>query len=194
VLLAVITWQVAVDGPLLSADAQLATALRHNAPPTFVAELFADLGNPGVALPVLVAAMAYTAVTARVRRWLPPLCALLPVVGAVLVVSILKVWLGRPGPLGGINYYPSGHTAMAAVAFGGAALLLSLSVPGPPYWPLPATAACLTLLCSAGLIWRGYHWPLDVLASWCLGWVLLVSATALVRRGLGHGGRGQPNS
>ena len=158
-----ITWQVAVAGPLLSADAQLATALRHNSPPTFVAELFADLGNPTVALPVLVAAMAYAAVTGRVRRWLPPLCAVLPVVGAVVVVTVLKFWLGRPGPIGGINYYPSGHTAMAAVAFGGAALLLSLSVPGL------RTGHCGPRRVSHAVVQRGSDLARLSLAAGCAG-------------------------
>ncbi|HEV7628680.1 MAG TPA: phosphatase PAP2 family protein [Streptomyces sp.] len=190
---ALITWQVAVAGPLLKVDAQLGAVLRHNSPPADVAELLADLGNLTVALPVLAAATAYAVATGGVRRWLPPLYAVLAMGCVAVIVPLLKVSLGRPGPLGGINYYPSGHTATAAVAFGCAALLLSLTTPRSPrapYWPLPATAALLTLLCSAGLIWRGYHWPLDVVASWCLGWVLMVSATALVRHGLQLSGRG----
>lgn len=192
-LLALITWQVAVGGPLLTLDAQLGAVMRRNSPPTFVAELCADLGNPGVALPVLAGAIAYAVATGGARRWLPPLYAVAAMAAAALTVSVLKVGLGRPGPLGGHNYYPSGHTATAAVAFGGAALLLSLTMRRPPHWPLLAVAALLTLSCSAGLIWRGYHWPLDVLASWCLGWVLLVSATALTRRGLRHPGGGSPD-
>jgi len=187
VLFALITWQVAVAGPLLALDARLGGALRRSSPPTVVAELFADLGNLTVAVPVLAAATAYAvyrAPTSGVHRWLAPLCVLTAMGGVAVIVPLVKVWLGRPGPLGGVNYYPSGHTATAAVAFGGAALLLSLSLRRRRYWPLPATAAVLTALCSAGLVWRGYHWPLDVLASWCLAWVLLTSAAAFVRRGL----------
>ncbi|MFC4494115.1 phosphatase PAP2 family protein [Streptomyces ovatisporus] len=149
-----------------------------------MAELCADLGNLAVAVPVLVAAAVYAAAGAGVRRWLAPVCALAALGCVAVIVTLVKVWLGRPGPLGGVNYYPSGHTATAAVAFGGAALLLCLSVRRLPRWPLPSAAALLTALCSAGLVWRGYHWPLDVLASWCLSWVLLASATAAVRRGL----------
>lgn len=189
VLFSLITWQVAVGGPLLGADARLGEAFRSAAPPAAVAELLADLGNLTVALPVLAAATGHVAAsgTSRgVRRWLPPLCALGAMGCVAVIVPLLKVSLGRPGPFGGSNYYPSGHTATAAVAFGGAALLLSLSVRRPPYWPLPAAAALLTLLCGAGLVWRGYHWPLDVVASLCLGWVLLAAATAVVRTGLRH--------
>ncbi|SCK37056.1 undecaprenyl-diphosphatase [Streptomyces sp. WMMB 714] len=148
-----------------------------------MSELFADLGNPEVALPVLAAACAYAAAVVRGRRWLAPLCVLGALGGAAVAVSLVKVWLGRPGPLGGVNYYPSGHTATAAVAYGGAALLLCLSVRRLPSWPAPVAAVVLTVLCGAGLVWRGYHWPLDVLASLCLSWVLLAPAAAAVRRG-----------
>ncbi|OEV08526.1 phosphatase PAP2 family protein [Streptomyces nanshensis] len=183
-LFALITWQVAVDGPLAAVDMRLGDALRHTAPPDALAELCADLGNMIVALPVLAAACTYSVVTGGVRRWLPPVCAAAALAVTALLVTLVKVWLGRPGPPGGTNYYPSGHTATAAVAFGGAALLFSLTVRRPPYWPLPATAALLTGACSAGLVWRGYHWPLDVAASWCLSWVVLTAATAVVLRGL----------
>ncbi|MGH3311522.1 MAG: phosphatase PAP2 family protein [Streptomyces sp.] len=187
-LFTLITWQIAVDGPLRAADERLGAALRHLAPPGFVAGLCADLGNVTVAVPVLLAAMVHavtsTGTAGRYRRWLPPLCATAAMAAVALFVPLLKVWLDRPGPLGGIGYYPSGHAATAAVAFGGAALLLCLSVRQRPYWPLLATAAVLTVANGAGLVWRGYHWPLDVLASWCLAWVLLVLGTAAARRGL----------
>ncbi|NLU76499.1 phosphatase PAP2 family protein [Streptomyces sp. HNM0575] len=163
---------------------RLGNLLQRNSPPDAVAELLADLGNLAVAVPVLAAAMTYAVVTGGARRWVPPVCAALALTATGLAVTLVKVWLGRPGPPGGTNYYPSGHTATAAVAFGGAALLFSLTVRRPPYWPLPATAALLTLACSAGLVWRGYHWPLDVVASWCLSWVVLTSATAAAVRGL----------
>ncbi|OEU85917.1 hypothetical protein DB35_11470 [Streptomyces abyssalis] len=191
-LFALITWQVAVDGPLAGLDVRLGDTLRRTSPPAAVAELFADLGNLAVALPVLAAAMTYAVVTGGgregqgARRWLPPVCAALALVLTGVAVTLVKVWLGRPGPPGGTNYYPSGHTATAAVAFGGAALLFSLTARRPPYWPLPATAALLTLACSAGLVWRGYHWPLDVVASWCLSWVVLTGAVAVTLRGLGR--------
>ncbi|WP_314176974.1 phosphatase PAP2 family protein [Streptomyces winkii] len=183
-MFALVTWQVAVDGPLVRIDMWLGGWMQRASPPDAVAEACADLGNPAVGVPVLAAAMTYAVVTGGRRRWLPPLCAALALAGAALAVTLVKVWLGRPGPPGGTNYYPSGHTATAAVAFGGAALLFSMTVGRRPYWPLPATAALLTVACSAGLLWRGYHWPLDVLASWCLSWVLLTSATAVTLRGL----------
>lgn len=179
VLFALITWQVAADGPIVAYDVRLSGVLRRSPPPAPVAELLADLGNMEVAVPVLLAAAVYAAVRGDARRhWQAPAAAALALVLVALLVSLVKVWLGRPGPPGGTNYYPSGHAAAAAVAFGGAALLVSATVRRGVRLLLYAGSALLTLACSAGLMWRGYHWPLDVAGSWCLSWAALTGAAA----------------
>ncbi|MGW1516034.1 phosphatase PAP2 family protein [Streptomyces sp. NPDC002287] len=159
-LFALITWQVLTAGPLLAWDQDLSRALVRTVPDA-VTERLADLGNVPVALPVLVLAMAYA-----VRRG-HRLAALAAGAAMALVPALvvpLKEWTARPGPLEpwAAGYYPSGHTATALTAYTAAALLLT------PYtrrrWPLPAAAA-LTALTAAGLVLRGFHWPLDVLAS-----------------------------
>nr|WP_240979785.1 phosphatase PAP2 family protein [Streptomyces sp. HNM0574] len=186
-VLALLTWQVAADGPLRAADEELGEAMRTAAPPAAppepLSELLADLGNLAVALPVLALALLWSGL--RTRAWVPAGCAALAMALVPLLVSAGKAWLDRPGPLHGTGYFPSGHAATAAVAFGAAALLL-LRTLGPSRRrlrvPLLCAAAVLTLANGAGLVWRGYHWPADVLASWCLGWLLLVPAAALARR------------
>ncbi|WP_280906891.1 phosphatase PAP2 family protein [Streptomyces sp. SAI-117] len=186
-LFALITWQVVEDGPLLRADERVSRALVH---PDRLGDGLSDLGNVQVAVPLLVAALAY--VTWRHRRtgtdrwWLPAtagalLMALLP---AILVP--LKIWTARSGTSvvpPGTGYFPSGHTATAAVAYGTATLFLL------PLLRTPRTRRALVTLCtllvlavSYGLIRRGYHWPLDVLASWCLSTLLLRLLVTLVRR------------
>ncbi|MFF2192915.1 phosphatase PAP2 family protein, partial [Streptomyces sp. NPDC058157] len=159
-LFALITWQVLDGGPLLTPDQELSRALVR-AVPDAVTERLADLGNVEVAVPVLVAAMAYA-----VRRGhrLAALAAGLAMALVPALIVPLKEWTARPGPLEpwAAGYYPSGHTATALTAYTAAALLLT------PHtrrrWPLP-TAAALTALTAAGLLLRGFHWPLDVLAS-----------------------------
>ncbi|MBR7677405.1 phosphatase PAP2 family protein [Streptomyces daliensis] len=182
-VLSAVTWQIASRGPLRAADERLGDAMRRASPPVPLAELLADLGNMEVALSALAVAMACALWRARRRK--PVLrYAVLPYAVAMaavpLVVSLLKAWIGRAGPLGGSGFYPSGHAATAAVAFGGAALLLLPHVRRG--WPPLAAAVALTLLNGPGLVWRGYHWPLDVLASWCLAWVLLTAAYAVASR------------
>ncbi|XIE80408.1 hypothetical protein AB6O49_25690 [Streptomyces sp. SBR177] len=51
------------------------------------------------------------------------------------------------------------------VAYFGAAFLVSRR--------LVPVAAVLTAVTGTGLILRGFHWPLDVLASLCLGLLIL---------------------
>ncbi|MFD3947475.1 phosphatase PAP2 family protein [Streptomyces sp. NPDC058579] len=127
--------------------------------PRQVSELGADLGNMTVALPVLACAMAYAIWRGHRTQ---ALFAGLTMAAVPLLVIPLKEWTARPGPLEpwAAGYYPSGHTATAMVAYVGAAFLVSRRL-------LPL-AAVLTALTGAGLILRGYHWPLDVLASLAL--------------------------
>ncbi|WAX77678.1 phosphatase PAP2 family protein [Streptomyces sp. KMM 9044] len=178
-LFALITWQVVTDGPLVDLDERLSEALVE---PDTASEVLADLGNTEVAVPLLAAALVYVAwrgrAVGRDRWWLPPAAGTVAMVLVPVLVVPLKEWTGRPGTPAvppAVGYYPSGHTATAVVAYGAAVLLLL------PLLRSPVVRRAFLLLCAAlvagasyGLVRRGYHWPLDVAASWCLGAVLLV--------------------
>ncbi|MBB5936035.1 phosphatase PAP2 family protein [Streptomyces zagrosensis] len=111
----------------------------------------------------------------------------------------------------GNGYYPSGHAATAAVGYGAVFLLAVFartvaraSAPRgapanasaksptrtadscrPVMWRwLLAGLMCLNLAIGLGLVRRGYHWPLDVLGSWCLSALLLGCVVWSVRRAL----------
>ncbi|PKW10393.1 undecaprenyl-diphosphatase [Streptomyces sp. 1222.5] len=199
VLFALMTWQVLVHGPLLRLDTRLSGALRH--PDLFSAAL-SDLGNVEVALPVLVAALGYAAWRGRAagaaRWWLPPLAAAVPMALVPAIVVPLKDWTARPGtPVvpPGIGYFPSGHTATAAIAYGGATLLLLPWLRSPAARrTLVAGCALLVLGVSFGLVRRGWHWPLDVVASWCLCTVLLTTQVLVVSRSRRRSSSGTPSS
>ncbi|MFI1400305.1 phosphatase PAP2 family protein [Streptomyces sp. NPDC020681] len=166
-LFALITWQVAANGPLRSLDERVEHAIVGHGPRPLT-DLLADLGNMAVALPVLALALAYA--VWRGRR-LDALYAVLAMAAVPALVVPLKALIDRQGPLTeATGYYPSGHSATALVAYGAAALLVRAS------WAMPV-AVLLTVATGIGLVLRGYHWPLDVLASWCLfGAVLLVTS------------------
>ncbi len=186
-LFALLTWQVTADGPLLGVDERLSRALTHPDP---AFEPLADLGNVSVAVPVLLLVVWYVARRARAagagRWWLPPVAALAPMALMPLIVIPLKEWTDRPGtpvvpPATG--YYPSGHTATAAAAYGAAALvLLPWLLTALVRRAVAATAVVLVGAVSLGLVRQGYHWPSDVVASWCLGTVLLGALWLLLRR------------
>lgn len=175
-----ITWQVVTRGPVERLDERLSGALVH---PDGVSQFLADLGNAQIAVPVLASALVYAAWRARATGtdhwWQPSAAAAVLMALVPAVVVPLKHWTARPGtPVvpPGVGYYPSGHTATAAIAYGSAALLLL-----PRFRSrrgrraLVAACVALVLGVSFGLVRHGYHWPLDVVASWCLCAVLLSS-------------------
>lgn len=180
VLLALITWQVVAHGPLLGPDARLSRLLVR---PDRFAELLSDLGSVQVAVPVLVVVLGYVLWRGRAagaaRWWLPPLAAAVLMALVPAIVVPLKDWTARPGtPVvpPGVGYFPSGHTATAAAAYGSATLLLLPWLRSPAARrSLVACCAVLVLGVSYGLVRHGYHWPLDVVASWCLCTVLLTA-------------------
>ncbi|MEV6577672.1 phosphatase PAP2 family protein [Streptomyces sp. NPDC051582] len=170
-----------MSGPLLAPDEHLSRALVRTVPDS-VTERLCDLGNVPVAVPVLVLAMAYS--VRRSRTWAPALTAALAMALVPAVIVPLKEWTARPGPLEpwAAGYFPSGHTATSAVAYIGAALLVSPYARRP--WPM-ALALLLTAATATGLILRGWHWPVDVLASCFLCTLLLVPVAHAVRRAPG---------
>ncbi|WNI22147.1 phosphatase PAP2 family protein [Streptomyces sp. ITFR-16] len=175
-LFALTTWQIAADGPLRALDERTGRFLVGHGP-RWLTEFLADLGNMQVALPVLGCALFWCLLRGERRA---PVTAALAMAAVPLLVVPLKDWIARPGPLTeATGYYPSGHAATAAVAYGAAALLLA------PYarraWMMPVAAVLLTAATGIGLVLRGYHWPLDVLGSWFLCGLLLIPP-ALSRR------------
>ncbi|MGF1430272.1 phosphatase PAP2 family protein [Kitasatospora sp. LaBMicrA B282] len=192
VLLALVSWQVAVDGPLLGLDRTVRHAVArlhgtlHSGLLDWLGHLFSDLGSTVPAIPVLLGAGALAAWRARragVRRWwLPLLVAPLAALLIPLLVVPAKAWFARPGPLdqplapGSWGWYPSGHTTTAGVSYGVGALLLGRTLGPPARRVLSVVTALLVPAVGLGLIWSVYHWFLDVVAGWCL--------TALVLWGL----------
>ncbi|MFF3750742.1 phosphatase PAP2 family protein [Streptomyces sp. NPDC002018] len=174
-LFTLLTWQITSDGPLRAADERVGRALARQGP-TPLTEFLADLGAMPVALPVLAVAIGHALRRGQRAR---ALAAGIAMAAVPALVVPLKIWTDRQGPLtGATGYYPSGHTATAMVAYGGAALLLA------PYtrrnWPMPV-AVLLTLATGIGLVLRGYHWPLDVLGSLALCGMLLLALERALR-------------
>ncbi|MEV7196151.1 phosphatase PAP2 family protein [Streptomyces sp. NPDC093510] len=189
-LFALLTWQVAAEGPLRRADERAGRALADSRFPDRAAEFLADLGNITVAVPVLAAVLAYTAWRCRragtPRWWLPAVAAAVTMAAVPALVAPLKAVIDRPGPPGtdgSGGYYPSGHTATAAVAYG-AAVLLVLPLLRGAYGRRELVIGCalLNVAVGFGLVRRGYHWPLDVVASWCLSAVLLGAMALVISR------------
>jgi undecaprenyl-diphosphatase len=188
-LFAVVTWQVAADGPLARADERLGRALIER---DGVSAFLADLGNTEAALPVLAVAAGWAALRARgagrPRWWTPLVAAGAAAVAVPLVVAPLQALIARPGPppmAPDTGFFPSGHAATAVVLYGAAALVLL------PWLRRRAARLAVGVLWAAlvagtavGLVRHGYHWPLDVLGSVTAGTAALTAgARALTSSG-----------
>ncbi|WP_149825674.1 phosphatase PAP2 family protein [Streptomyces tailanensis] len=179
-LFALITWQVVAAGPLARADERLSDSLVHRGAPT---QFLADLGNITVAVPVLALVLGYVAwrtrTTGRDHWWRPSAAAALLMAVIPLWVIPLKELIARSGPpiMGpGTGFYPSGHTATASLAYGGAVLLLLPWLRGVLVRrAVVVIAIVVNIGVGFGLVRQGYHWPLDVVASWCVCATLLAS-------------------
>ncbi|MER5867761.1 phosphatase PAP2 family protein [Kitasatospora sp. NPDC002040] len=200
-----ISWQVAVDGPLLEFDVATRNAVRSVR--TALGSIllnhlgagFSDLGGPVPAMPALLlsAALAgWLELRAGLRRWWYPLpVAVLAGVLVPLLIVPAKTWFARPGPFGvplspeQLGWYPSGHTATSAIAYGTAALLLGRTLDRTARQWLYGLTALGCLGVGAGLVWSDYHWLLDVLASWCLAGLVLQGLWLLTARLTGHRAR-----
>lgn len=199
-LFTLITWQVAAHGPLARADERLSRALVH---PDRLSGLLADLGSVTVAVPVLTVVLGYVAWRGRSagldRWWLPPLAGALLIALVPALIVPLKEIVARPGPsvpgtVTGTGLYPSGHTATATIAYGAATLLL-LPWLHTAYArrELVIGALALNALVAIGLVRHGYHWPLDVVASWCLCAPLLTALALFLSRSSRRRSAGTPS-
>ncbi|MEU3497209.1 phosphatase PAP2 family protein [Kitasatospora cineracea] len=198
VLLAAVSWQVAVDGPLLGLDTAVRDGVREargaigSTLLNHLGVALSDLGGGAVAVPVLLGCAGLAARLARrggrPRWWVPvPVAAVAAVLVPLLVVPA-KIWFARPGPYGAPlagdqwGWYPSGHTATSSIAYGTAALLLARVLPVVAGRRLGAACALVCLGVGAGLVWSDFHWLLDVVASWCLSGLLLLGLRLLLPR------------
>ncbi|MFD5184671.1 phosphatase PAP2 family protein [Streptomyces sp. NPDC058372] len=186
---ALCTWQVVTRGPLLSADERLGRSIRGGSFPEGLAEFFADAGGMLVGPVLLGALIVLLRLWARrggaaPYRWALPVATGLAMALVPPLVSLAKVLTDRPGPpaMGGTGFFPSGHAATACVAFGACVLLLRGAVASVRlWWSLVAACAVFNGAVGYGLVRQGYHWPLDVAASWALGVFLLWGAAASAR-------------
>ncbi len=181
VVLAVTTEQVVTKGPLLHLDTwirdHVLTLVAENPYPILdrLAEHWSDMGDTKAAAPALI--LATLTAAAWTRSWKPLLSAL--IAGTALFSTVIpgKIIIGRPGPLGAPvapgqwGWFPSGHTSTAGICYGTAAWLLGicfLSTRARLRRTLYAATAAFCTGVGVCLIWRDYHWFLDVIAGWCL--------------------------
>jgi len=186
-ILAILTVNVLVHGPLFGLDERIRAAVlaRADSPawrwlsdtPHRPAPLLTDLGMTTVAIPVLAAVALALAIRRRTVR--PVLIALTGVVLLIGTVIPAKILIGRSGPglppvsPGALGVFPSGHTSTACVCFSLAVLMLLAGRPARDWYPALAGLGLLWLGVGTALVWCDWHWFTDVVAGWALSGLLI---------------------
>jgi membrane-associated phospholipid phosphatase len=140
--------------------------------------------------------IAVTAVLAVVLRWRlgrwRETCFLIALMAGELAVFLAVtavVHQSRPpvprlDPAPSTSSYPSGHTAAAVALYGGIAVLV-LWIYGrrPAAWLAAILLALVPFYVGFSRLYRGMHYPSDVLAGALLGgaWLIIVTTTLLPR-------------
>ena len=141
----------------------------------------ADLG--ATILVFVLGFVAAAAALAALRRWWPVLLLVIALVGELALFLTTAVIIDRPRPpvthldaaLPPTSSFPSGHTGAAICLYGGVAAIIFVSTRAWWRWIVVAAAAVLVVAIAGARLYRGAHFPTDVLGSVLLAvpWLLI---------------------
>ena len=154
----------------------------------------AELGNTGVVIGVGLTAAVL--VVLLLRRWWPAVMLGVLLLGELAIFLTTTALIDRPRPpvvhldevLPPTSSFPSGHTAAAICLYGGiAGLVLSLTR-ARWRWLVVGLAVAVVLAVALARLYRGAHYPTDVLGSALFAVPWLVVTVRLLASGSGGAG------
>lgn len=191
-LLGLLLTDVLDNGPVHTADLRVDVWFAAHRTP-----LWNTVTWVGTSMAQTTTAAAVTAVVAlllrwRLGRWYESLVLITVMAGELLIFLCVTLVVHRPRPpvprldvAPETSSFPSGHTA-AAVALYGCIAILVLWIYGrrPATRAVVAVACCIPVYVGLSRLYRGMHYPSDVLAGALTGglWLMLVISTLLPRR------------
>jgi membrane-associated phospholipid phosphatase len=149
----------------------------------------------GGTLTVTILAVLAVAVAAFVwRRWREPMVVAVAVAGEVAIFLLVTLMVDRRRPpvphldeAPPTSSFPSGHTAATIALWGALAVLASEWARSKLVRGLFITlAVVIPLLVASSRLYRGMHYPSDVLGGVLLGGVWLLATVRAVRLGVLH--------
>ena len=132
----------------------------------------AELGNTGVV--IALAAVAAVVAGWSYRSWRPAVVLAVVLCGELLVFLTTAAWIDRPRPpvphldaeLPPTSSFPSGHTAAAVCLYGALAALALVRVHRRgARVAVIASAVGIVAVVAAARLYRGAHYPTDLLGS-----------------------------
>jgi membrane-associated phospholipid phosphatase len=140
---------------------------------------------------IAVGLVFFVAMRMHLRRWRESLFLLTAVLGEVTIFVCSTMVIDRPRPAvphlddaPPTSSFPSGHTAAAVTLYGALALIALSSSRQPWLRALAVTVAIVAPICVAfARLYRGMHYPTDLLAGALLGilWLTITATVVLIR-------------
>jgi membrane-associated phospholipid phosphatase len=191
-LLGLLVTHVLVHGPVQSWDRRVDVWFAAHRTGTWNTITAVSTGMAQTQTAIAVTVVVVLLLRWRLGRWYESGILVAAMVGELLVFYSVTATVHRPRPAvprldvaPPTSSFPSGHTA-AAVALYGCIAVLVLWIYGrrPATRVVVAVACCIPVAVGLSRLYRGMHYPTDVLAGALTGglWLLLVITTLLPRR------------
>lgn len=158
--------------------------VEHRVPSLDAVSLYAvDLASTTVVL--VSGGVAAFAAALMLRSWWPLVFLVIALVGELVLFLNAAILVGRPRPevthldaaLPPTSSFPSGHTAAAICLYGGVATIVLRVVRAWWRWLVLGAAVTVIVAVAAARLYRGAHYPTDVLGSvlFAVPWLLVTT-------------------